>query len=224
MKQSTLPTLALGLVLLGCAGRPAPPAAEPVSQPGSPADPASSAPLASAPGAPNGAPNPHASGASAGLSGHKTPAPVAPPPPPGPPPLAPVDCASAKKRGQLALSGAQYDLRTGKDARAFADLESSRERPVEVCGVHDQHALLMALTCSDGSRPLATTTDARRARLGSVGTGGRCSPLIDLYRITCPERRYDVYMDAYFCGAAQSLDTINHPPQAAPGEAAPPAP
>lgn len=139
------------------------------------------------------------------------------------PRLAPVACDTQRERGQLALSPEEYDLRTGKDARALADLRTSRERPVEVCGVHDQHALLMSLTCADGSRPLTTTTDARRARLGSVGTGGRCGKIIDLYRVTCPDRRHDIYMDAYYCRNDQSLDRLNTPPAPStdPDDAAP---
>ena len=193
--------LLLGLALTGCVARaPAPGSA---TMPGpAPVSPAAGTSVGEArPTAQPTAPAP-------------LPEPAVAPKPAVPPPLAKVNCASTGERGQLALSAEQYELRTGKDARTLAELRSSRARPVEVCGVHDQHALLMQLTCADGSRPVTTTTDARRARVGSVGPGGRCGTIIDLYRITCPTRRHDVYMDAYFCRADLSLDRANHPPAA----------
>ncbi len=77
---------------------------------------------------------------------------------------------------------------------------TSKERPVEVCGVAGQIRWLLAATCPGGSHPFSGPIEAHRARLGNVGPGGRCgTTIVDLYRVRCPSRTFLVYMDLYEC-------------------------
>ncbi len=87
----------------------------------------------------------------------------------------------------------------GATDRTYADSPSSREKPIEVCGFPAAGAWLARITCTDGSRPFPTRSDADRARVGNVGGGGRCGRIVDHYRVECPEKQYDIYIDAYRC-------------------------
>jgi hypothetical protein len=120
------------------------------------------------------------------------------------PPPGPVTC-NREGFGPAQLSPQDYATRHGADMTDLTALATSKEQPVEVCSVAGQHEYLLQATCADGSRPLADASAARRARVGSVGPGGRCGAIIDLYQIPCPEQTYEVYMDLYFCLAGDSL-------------------
>lgn len=87
----------------------------------------------------------------------------------------------------------------GATAKTFADALSSKDHPIEVCGFPAAEAWMMHRTCKDGSHPLASRTDAARARVDNVGPGGRCGRIIDQYAAECPEHTYDVYIDSYRC-------------------------
>jgi len=76
---------------------------------------------------------------------------------------------------------------------------TSKEKPVEACGVEGQLAWLMRATCADGSHPFKDDDTAHDARVGNVGPGGRCESIIDLYEVPCPEKTYEIYMDLYVC-------------------------
>ncbi|MEL6342568.1 MAG: hypothetical protein AAFV53_05510 [Myxococcota bacterium] len=91
------------------------------------------------------------------------------------------------------------DRRIGANAKAFAELKTSKDRPVEVCQVAGQLDTLTRLTCNDGSNPFTDRDAAHAARTGNVGQGGRCGSVIDLYVVPCPEGEYNVYMDLYVC-------------------------
>lgn len=80
-----------------------------------------------------------------------------------------------------------------------AEVQSSRARPVEVCGFGGQMAWLLKLTCPDGSSPYADADAAAKARTGSAGLGGRCETALDRYVIVCPDGEYEVFMDLYHC-------------------------
>lgn len=144
------------------------------------AAPSSTSPTAAAPVAtPEAAPSPEA----------------AAPPPAGAGELA----CNAGTFGPAALSEAQKGQRYGANARTFADAPSSKERPIEVCGVRASKQWLRGTACADGSPP---TQDGRR---GNVGGGGRCGSVIDLYSVTCPEGSYEVFIDIYMCGPGESM-------------------
>jgi hypothetical protein len=81
----------------------------------------------------------------------------------------------------------------------IARVRSSKARPIEVCKVRGQLRWLLSLRCPDGRNPYPSPRAAHGSRAGSVGPGGRCGRIIDRYRVPCPDRTYDVFMDLYHC-------------------------
>jgi hypothetical protein len=110
-----------------------------------------------------------------------------------------------KNPGEFSLGGVQvspqqYLARTGAGVKVFSSLTTTKERPLEECGIPGVLNRLVALRCDDGSNPFGG--DGRRAhasRRGNVGPGGRCDSIIDLYIVPCPEKTYEVYADSYIC-------------------------
>jgi len=93
-----------------------------------------------------------------------------------------------------------YASRNGVMAARFSQLTTSMERPLEECGLRTVLQRLVALTCDDGSNPFRSDMRAAHAsRRGSMGAGGRCAQIIDVYVVKCPEKTYEVYADMYFC-------------------------
>ena len=84
-------------------------------------------------------------------------------------------------------------------ARRFSEVAATVGEPVEVCGVDGSLRWLTRLTCDDGSNPFADKAEAHRARVGNLGSGGRCERIVDGYSVECPERTYDVKIDMYHC-------------------------
>lgn len=103
-------------------------------------------------------------------------------------------CSQRKDElGPVALRADQVELRRGTGAKTFAEITTSKSAPIEVCMPPGEQEWLASVTCSDGSKP----TEIRRS--GSVGPGGTCGSILDLYNVTCPDTRYEVYMDMYMC-------------------------
>lgn len=100
---------------------------------------------------------------------------------------------------------ADSTTRNGEGVTSLSAVTTSKARPIEVCGVRGQLLWLMTARCADGSPPFASAQVAHAARIGSVGTGGRCESVIDLYAVPCPEGEQEVYMDLYMCRADESL-------------------
>jgi len=93
-----------------------------------------------------------------------------------------------------------YASRNGVMAARFSQLTTSMERPLEECGLRTVLQRLVALTCDDGSNPFRRDMRAAHAsRRGSMGEGGRCEQIIDVYVVKCPDKTYEVYADMYFC-------------------------
>jgi hypothetical protein len=107
------------------------------------------------------------------------------------------DVASAGLR--VGVPRAQWERRTGASATTFHAARSTKEAPVEMCGVTAANQWLTTLRCDDGSRPLRERADAEAARLGNVGTAGRCGSIVDRYFVSCPEAGYEIFIDAYIC-------------------------
>lgn len=101
--------------------------------------------------------------------------------------------------GPFALDEAQAQARYGMNARTFADAPTTKARAIEVCGVPASRQWLSGTACADGSPA------KQNGRSGSVGPGGRCGAIIDLYSVTCPEGNHDVYIDIYMCGPGESM-------------------
>jgi hypothetical protein len=94
---------------------------------------------------------------------------------------------------------AEWEHRNGAGATKFSDARSTKARPIEMCGIDAANEWLMGLRCDDGSQPIKDHGDAERDRPGNLGPGGRCGSIIDDYRVPCPERRYEILIDAYVC-------------------------
>ena len=108
-------------------------------------------------------------------------------------------CSGSDSDRTVGIPKADWPHRKGADVTRYADATSSKSSPIEMCGLPAENDWLVAAACNDGSHPLHVRSDAERARVGNVGTGGRCNSIIDEYRIKCPETTYDVFVDAYVC-------------------------
>lgn len=97
------------------------------------------------------------------------------------------------------VTAAELEASYGRGARRFSEAPTSKDRPIEVCGMVAEQKYVFGLTCDDGSKPFATGDDVARARLGNVGMAGRCGRIVDEYEVPCPEKTYQVFVDAYRC-------------------------
>jgi hypothetical protein len=108
-------------------------------------------------------------------------------------------CADHDVYAAVGVPAAEWAQRKGAGAKHVSEASSSKEHPVEVCGIASELTWLTAVTCDDGSRPFANASEAHAARTSNVGAGGRCGSIIDLYDVRCPEGSYEVFLDAYVC-------------------------
>jgi hypothetical protein len=143
--------------------------------------------------------------------GGTSPQPTTPPPAPPPPsepltPVVPVEdpkaaCANhPDEYGPYMLTDAQAAKRYGLGVAKFTDAPTTKDKPIEVCGIPQQQAWLMSTQCADGSKAFTGRGQVMTNRKGNVGEGGRCGSIIDLYIATCPEAKYEVHIDMYMCG------------------------
>jgi hypothetical protein len=139
----------------------------------------------------------------------ETPKPETPPEPPAkkPDPISdtakpgskdPV-CATKQDFGPATLDATQAAARYGANAKSYRDAPTTKQKPVEVCGIRASRQWLGKTACADGS------SGQQLGRVGSVGSGGRCEAIIDLYRVKCPEAEYEVFIDIYMCGPGESF-------------------
>lgn len=135
--------------------------------------------------------------------------PEAVPAPAPPPPVVDDKQAFCKLHpddfGPYMLTAEQAATRHGLGATSYAAAPSSKEQPIEVCGVHSSQQWLIAAACADGSHPIKAPAAAARSRAGNVGPGGRCGAFVDRYVVKCPEAAYDVFIDMYMCGPNESF-------------------
>ncbi|CAN5906852.1 hypothetical protein BH11MYX3_BH11MYX3_12720 [soil metagenome] len=104
----------------------------------------------------------------------------------------------SKSYQAVGLPAAEWNKRNGAGVTKYAAAKSTKDLPIEMCGIREENSWLVSLTCNDGSHPIM---DAETARVGNVGTGGRCGAIIDKYAVKCPEKTYDIFIDAYVCSA-----------------------
>lgn len=100
-----------------------------------------------------------------------------------------------------AVSQEAYENRYGAGMTRFSEVRTSKKRPLEACGIEAALEQLVRATCDDGTQPFGgDLMAAHMSRVGNVGSGGRCDAIINVYDVPCPEARYLVYVDRYFCG------------------------
>jgi hypothetical protein len=109
-------------------------------------------------------------------------------------------CANRpEKAGPYVLDAALAAKRRGTGAKTYADADSAKDQPVEICGIQGARDWLDKTKCPDG------TDGEQLGRFGAVGRGGRCQSIIDKYKVRCPDGTIDVYMDVFFCGPGESM-------------------
>jgi hypothetical protein len=116
------------------------------------------------------------------------------------------ECSDHSDRANADAVGLPYDAWRADMKRGiekFSAVVSSKEKPIELCGVKTSNYWMSSLVCDDGSHPLTNRSDAEKSRVGNAGAGGKCGSVIDKYRVRCPERAYDVYIDSFVCPQAQ---------------------
>lgn len=109
------------------------------------------------------------------------------------------ECNDKTKMGAVGYPRADYDKRNGAGVKKFSQAVSSKDKPIEVCGIPAENDWLVATACDNGSHPFTDRGQAEGSRAGNLGAGGRCGSIIDLYKVKCPEKTYDVYLDGYVC-------------------------
>jgi hypothetical protein len=111
---------------------------------------------------------------------------------------------SEREAGQpVGLPYAEWRTAMKHGVAKYSEVTSTKDKPIELCGSSTENWWLAALACEDGSHPFADNAAAQLALLGNVGAGGRCGSPVDHYRVRCPEREYDLYLDGYVCPEPQ---------------------
>ncbi len=108
-------------------------------------------------------------------------------------------CADPADERAVGMRSTEFEQRNGAGVTRFAAAQSTKERPIEMCGIAGGIIWLTNASCDDGTHPIVDRETAEASRAGNVGAGGRCGSVIDLYKVKCPERSYDVYVDGYIC-------------------------
>jgi hypothetical protein len=123
-----------------------------------------------------------------------------------PPPaeLAKIKCERANDFSPVVLDAASYPNRRGATASRFSEVPTTKEEPLEACGVKGSLEALLRLRCDDGSNPFPSREAAHGSRSGNVGAGGRCGSIVDLYQVPCREQTYKVFIDMYMCPGAST--------------------
>lgn len=110
-------------------------------------------------------------------------------------------CHRPEMFGPAVVAADVYGAWVGATATKFSSLGvSTKDKPLEECGLRAVLERLVSLKCDDGSNPFAGNLQkAHMSRSGNVGPGGRCMSIIDRYEVPCPEQTYTVFADMYVC-------------------------
>jgi hypothetical protein len=101
--------------------------------------------------------------------------------------------------GPVVVDASTWAARNGADVKKFAEVTSSAQKPVEVCGIEGEVEWITRVTCNDGSNPYGSQAKANESRDAYVAKGGRCGSILDRYTVKCPEKSYQVFVDRYIC-------------------------
>jgi hypothetical protein len=118
---------------------------------------------------------------------------------PAAPPVNPWCANRPEKAGPFVLDASLAAQRRGTGARTYAEADSAKDRPVEVCGLEGARRWLEATRCPDGS------VARQEGRVGSVGLGGRCTTMIEKFKVGCPDGSINVFFDVHLCGPGESM-------------------
>jgi hypothetical protein len=118
------------------------------------------------------------------------------------PPTPKVDplCAHRpEKAGPFVLDASQTMQRHGYAADNYIEVDSTKEKPIEVCGLEGVRKWIEAAKCPDGS------AGSQQGRVGSVGLGGRCNTMIEKFKVGCPDGSINMFFAVHFCGPGESM-------------------
>jgi hypothetical protein len=108
-------------------------------------------------------------------------------------------CAQrADELGPVKLREDQVALRRGTGATKVSEIATSKAAPIEVCMPAGERAWLSSVACDDGTKPAFQ-------RSGSVGPGGTCGSILDLYMVKCSDKQHEVFMDMYMCPPGEGI-------------------
>jgi hypothetical protein len=118
------------------------------------------------------------------------------------PPAPPVNpfCANRpEKAGPFILDATLAGQRVGTGAKTYADVDPTKEKPVEVCGLEGARLWLENTKCPDGS------AGTQQGRVGSIGLGGRCNTMLEKFKVGCPDGSINVLIAVHFCGPGEAM-------------------
>lgn len=109
-------------------------------------------------------------------------------------------CANRpEKAGPFLLDATLAAQRNGTGAKTYADVEATKEQPIEVCGLEGARKWMEATRCPDGS------AGKQGGRFDSVGLGGRCNTMIERFKVGCPDGNLSVLFAVHFCGPGEVM-------------------
>lgn len=100
----------------------------------------------------------------------------------------------------ILVDAAAWSARRGVGARRFADVTTTTEAPIEVCGIDGEVEWMTRVVCNDGKNPYGGSQEvANDSRDSWIARGGRCNSVLDRYSVRCPEATYQIHVDRYVC-------------------------
>jgi len=109
-------------------------------------------------------------------------------------------CANRpEKAGPFLLDAALTGQRRGTAAAKYSDVEATKEQPIEVCGLEGARKWLESTRCPDGS------VGVQGGRFDSIGLGGRCTTMIERFKVGCPDGALNIVFAVHFCGPGESM-------------------
>ena len=109
-------------------------------------------------------------------------------------------CATRpEKAGPFVLDATLAAQRRGTGAKTYADVEYTKEQPIEVCGMEGARMWLEKTRCPDGS------VGVQGGRFDSVGFGGRCNTMIERFKVGCPDGNLSILFAVHFCGPGEVM-------------------
>lgn len=116
-----------------------------------------------------------------------------------PPSVNPFCANRPEKAGPFVLDATLAAQRRGTGAKTYADVDSTKAQPIEVCGMEGARIWLESTRCPDGS------VGVQGGRFDSVGRGGRCDTMIERFKVGCPDGTLNIVFAVHFCGPGEVM-------------------